>query len=84
MIGGTICSRDGTLYHDDPRHGRDNGYATRLAQMGVTVHLPEGDASLVVDIRTSTPTERVDVFNELDRVENIDFSRRRSLAAVSA
>jgi hypothetical protein len=64
-------SRDGTLYHDDPRHGRDDGYATRLAQMGDIVHLPEGDASLAVDIRTSTPIERVDIFNGLDRVETI-------------
>jgi hypothetical protein len=39
--------------------------------MGDIVHLPEGDASLAVDIRTSTPIERVDIFNGLDRVETI-------------
>ena len=48
-------SRDGMLYHDDPRHGRDHGYATRLAP-GDIVHLPEGDASLAVDIGQAHPS----------------------------
>ena len=73
----THFSQNGTLYHDDPRHGRDDGYATRLAQMGDIVHLPEGDASLAV-CRTSTPIERVDIFNGLDRVEQSGLQAGRS------
>ena len=61
----------GTLYHDDPRHGRDTGYEAHSAQMGDIVHLADGDAQLEVDVRASTPIERIDIFNGLDHVETI-------------
>ena len=61
----------GTLYHDDPRHGRDRGYEAHSAQMGDIVHLADGDARLEVEVRASTPIERIDIFNGLDHVETI-------------
>ena len=61
----------GTLYHDDPRHGRDRGYEAHSAQMGDIVHLGDGDAQLEVEVRASTPIERIDIFNGLDHVETI-------------
>ena len=61
----------GTLYHDDPRHGRDTGYEAHSAQMGDIVHLADGDARLEVEVRASTPIERIDIFNGLDHVETI-------------
>jgi hypothetical protein len=61
----------GTLYHDDPRHGRDRGYKAHSAQMGDIVHLADGDARLEVEVRASMPIERIDIFNGLDHVETI-------------
>ena len=50
------------------RHGRDDGYAIRLAQM--EIFICRKVMPLAVDIRTSTPIERVDIFN-VERVETI-------------
>jgi len=62
---------DATLYHDDPALGPAEGKVTRAAMMGDIVHLPNGTAELAVDILTTVPIERVDLFNGLDHVETI-------------
>jgi Protein of unknown function (DUF3604) len=62
---------DATLYHDDPALGPAEGKVTRAAMMGDIVHLPGGTAELAVDILTTVPIERVDLFNGLDHVETI-------------
>ena len=62
---------DATLYHDDPALGPAEGHATRAAMMGDIVHLPSGEVELSVDMLTTVPIERVDLFNGLDCVETI-------------
>jgi hypothetical protein len=62
---------DATLYHDDPALGPAEGRVTRDAMMGDIVHLPGGEVELSVDILTTVPIERVDLFNGLDHVETI-------------
>ena len=74
-------SSAGHLYHDDPRHGRDKGYAADHATMGDIVHLPSGEVELNVDIRTSSPIERVDLFNGLEHLETIRPFTQEDLGA---
>jgi len=74
-------SAPATLFHDDPRHGRDKGSKAEAATMGDIVHLPEGEVLLDVDIRTSSPIERVDVFNGLAHLETIRPYAREDLGA---
>ena len=62
---------EGKVYHDDPALGPAKGYAARSAMMGDIVHLKNGGAELDVDILTTVPIERVDLFNGLDHVETI-------------
>lgn len=74
-------SSPGVLYHDDPRHGRDKGYSADQATMGDIVHLPSGEVELSVDIRASSPIERVDLFNGLEHVETIRPYTQEDLGA---
>jgi len=62
---------DATLYHDDPALGPAEGRTAREAMMGDIVHLPGGAVELAVDILTTAPIERVDLFNGLEHVETI-------------
>ena len=64
-------SHDGTLYHDDPNSGPTEGNASATAMMGDIVHLPSGDMELDVDILSTAPIERVDIFNGLEHVETV-------------
>ena len=63
--------QQGTLYHDDPNLGPADGFATSSAVIGDIVHLPDGNAELLVDIVGAAPIERVDIFNGLEHVETI-------------
>ena len=69
----------GTLYHDDPRHGRDQGRAATNAIMGDIVHLPSGEVEIDVDIRAGVAIERVDIFNGLELVETVRPYRQEEL-----
>ncbi|MCZ6772036.1 MAG: DUF3604 domain-containing protein [Proteobacteria bacterium] len=64
-------SEDGTLYHDDPNLGPADGKSSDTAMMGDIVHLPAGKMEIDVDILTTAPIERVDIFNGLDHIETI-------------
>jgi hypothetical protein len=61
----------GMLYHDDPALGPAEGREARQAIMGDIVQLPEGDATLRVDLHGSAPIERVDIFNGLEHLETL-------------
>lgn len=60
-----------TIYHDDPKLGPAEGHPADRAMMGDIVHLPAGEAEIDIDILTTSPIERVDLFNGLDHVETI-------------
>ncbi len=61
-----------TLFHDDPALFDDaTGTTARKAMMGDIVHLPNGEMALNVSIETTSPIERVDIFNGLDLIETI-------------
>ncbi|MEO0681143.1 MAG: DUF3604 domain-containing protein [Pseudomonadota bacterium] len=54
----------GTVFADDPAVFEDaTGRPSRRADMGDIVHLPEGGMTLDVSIETTSPIERVEVFN---------------------
>ncbi len=62
----------GTLYHDDPalfENAQDTS-ATK-ALMGDIVHLPSGVMDLNVSVETTSPIERVDIFNGVELVETV-------------
>lgn len=62
----------GTLYHDDPAlFDNADGTASTKALMGDIVHLPAGDMDLSVAIETTSPIERIDIFNGIDLVETV-------------
>jgi hypothetical protein len=63
--------RPGTLYHDDPALGATEGRLAKAALMGDIVHLPHGDAELMVSVLAPAPIERVDLFNGLQHLETI-------------
>ena len=69
----------GTLYHDDPCHGRDGGQAATSAVMGDIIHLADGDLEIAAEIRASAPIERVDIFNGLDLIETVRPYRQEEL-----
>lgn len=60
-----------TIYHEDPNLGPAEGQPSNTALMGDIVHLPEGDATLRVDIAASSPIVRVDVFNGIEHLETL-------------
>src|SRR5690606_3709732 len=64
-------SAAGTLYHDDPSLGAAEGHAATEALMGDIVHLPEGSMTLQVSLSSSSPTERVDIFNGKELVKTL-------------
>jgi hypothetical protein len=64
-------ARPGTLYHDDPALGPDEGAPTQEALMGDLVHLSEGDAVLRIAVLAGSPIERLDVFNGTELIETI-------------
>ena len=47
----------------------------------ISLHLPNGEVSIKVDIRASVPIERVDIFNGLDLVETIRPYRQEDLGS---
>ncbi len=59
-----------TLYHDDPALTNDSrGTPCSKAMMGDIVHLPSGDAQLLLNVSAASPICRIDLFNGLDHVE---------------
>ena len=65
-------STTGTLYHDDPAlFAKAEGHAATEAMMGDIVHLPSGDMELEVSVETTSPIERVDIFNGTELVETV-------------
>lgn len=63
--------KPGTLYHDDPALFETAGRKATEALMGDIVHLPDGDAELVVSVETGPPILRIDIFNGTDLVETV-------------
>ena len=65
-------SETGVLYHDDPAlFDNAGGTASTKALMGDIVHLPSGEMDLNVGLETTSPIERVDIFNGVDLVETV-------------
>ena len=63
-------SEDGTLYNDDPSLFDDaKSKSATEALMGDIVHLSSGEMELKVSVETTSPIERVDIFNGIDLVE---------------
>ena len=58
-----------TLHHDDPAVGKSAGAPCSAAMMGDIVHLPEGDATLRLEVSAASPIQRVDLFNGLEHLE---------------
>lgn len=65
-------SEPATLFHDDPALFPD-AESTRSTEalMGDIVHLPSGEVEIEVSVETSSPIERVDIFNGVDLVETV-------------
>jgi Protein of unknown function (DUF3604) len=61
----------GILYHDDPMLGAAEGRSAKAAMMGDIVHLPAGDALLIVSALAPAPIERLDLFNGVEHLETI-------------
>ncbi len=72
-------AQGGTLYHDDPALGPAEGTPATAAMMGDIVHLAKGDVTLTIDIVASSPIERLDVFNGLERLETVRPYERHEL-----
>lgn len=65
-------SRNATLYHDDPALFENAvGQFAISALMGDIVHLPSGEMELNVSIETTSPIERVDIFNGIELIETV-------------
>lgn len=65
-------SEAGTLYHDDPAlFDTADGTVSNKALMGDIVHLPSGEMELRVALETTSPIERVDIFNGVDLIETV-------------
>lgn len=65
-------SEAGTLYHDDPAlFDTAEGTVSSKALMGDIVHLPSGEMELSVALETTSPIERVDIFNGVDLIETV-------------
>ena len=70
-VEGTF-DKAGTVYHDDPAlFENPAGTASAKALMGDIVHLPTGDMELCVRLETTSPIERVDIFNGVDLIETV-------------
>jgi hypothetical protein len=67
-----------TVYNDDPAiFSHSEGQTAQTAMMGDIVHCPNGEMDLSVNLETTSPIERVDIFNGLDLVETVrPFSER--------
>jgi hypothetical protein len=61
----------GTRYHDDPALGDAVGTPATSALMGDIVHLPEGGATLTVEVLASAPIEKIEVFDGPERLETL-------------
>ncbi|MFV0475836.1 MAG: DUF3604 domain-containing protein [Pikeienuella sp.] len=61
----------GTLYHDDPALGPAEGRPATEALMGDIVHLPKGEVALDVSVVTTSPIERIDIFNGMELIDTI-------------
>lgn len=65
-------SEAGKLYHDDPAlFDTAKGKSATEALMGDIVHLPSGEMELNVSVETTSPIERVDIFNGVDLIETV-------------
>ena len=65
-------SEAGTLYHDDPAlFDTAESTVSSKALMGDIVHLPSGEMELSVALETTSPIERVDIFNGVDLIETV-------------
>lgn len=63
---------EGTVYHDDPALFKNApGQRASKAIMGDIVHLPQDDMSLRVKAETTSPIERIDIFNGTELIETI-------------
>ncbi len=58
-----------TLYHDDPVLGDSDGTPCTSAMMGDIVHLPEGEATLRLEVSAASPVQRIDLFDGLEHLE---------------
>lgn len=65
-------SEAGKLYHDDPAlFDTAKVKSATEALMGDIVHLPSGEMELNVSVETTSPIERVDIFNGVDLIETV-------------
>ncbi|MCW2305962.1 DUF3604 domain-containing protein [Rhodobium gokarnense] len=65
-------TKEGALYHDDPKLGPAESVPATEAMMGDIVHLPDGgEAGISVSVHSNSPIVRVDIFNGLDLVETV-------------
>jgi len=65
-------SEAGTLYHDDPAlFDTAESTVSSKALMGDIVHMPSGEMELSVALETTSPIERVDIFNGVDLIETV-------------
>ena len=65
-------SEAGTLYRDDPAlFDTAESTVSSKALMGDIVHLPSGEMELSVALETTSPIERVDIFNGVDLIETV-------------
>lgn len=58
-----------TRYSDDPALGESQGVACENAMMGDIVHLPEGGATLSLNVSAASPIQRIDIFNGTEHLE---------------
>ena len=64
--------RPATVYADDPAvFDGAAGTSADAALMGDIVHLPDGGMELTVAVETTSPIERIEVYNGLDLVETV-------------
>ncbi len=65
-------SQAGTLYRDDPAlFDTAESTVSSKALMGDIVHMPSGEMELSVALETTSPIERVDIFNGVDLIETV-------------
>ncbi|MEO1000144.1 MAG: DUF3604 domain-containing protein, partial [Pseudomonadota bacterium] len=63
---------EGTVYSDDPAlFETARGTPARRAEMGDIVHLPEGGMRLTAAIETTSPIERIEIFNGPELIETV-------------
>ncbi len=75
-------SAPATRYHRDPKVFADApGEDVETAMMGDIVHLPEGVMELDLEIITSAPIERLDIFNGKTLIETVRPYREADLGS---